>query len=199
MAKEDKDASADEMNEILNAFNAAIDAGKEEDDIKMAMIGAGATFKNVTRLYNEYMVETGRAMTKEAKADLVEKTAKDQDLASEEGFDKVVKAVVKGGTNINEQSASALVRAWAKKNEVECYAKPKGTGAVRNPFVNNFHSALIENPHMDEQGLKDVIAALEPQQQVNPTRWFNQHNAIRKMVNKIAENEGISKGKRKAA
>ena len=182
----DENTSADEINEILNAFNAAIDADKSEDDIKMAMIGAGATFKNVTRLYNDYLVETGRAMTKDAKAALVEKSVKDKDLSDEKVFGKVVAAIVKGGTNVSESSAAALVRAWAKKAEVECYAKPKGSGAVRNPFVQNFHAALIENPNMDEAGLKKVIADLEPQQQVNPTRWFNQHNAIRKMVNQIA-------------
>lgn len=197
MAEETEDGNKE--NEILNAFNAGIDGDKSEDDVKMEMIQAGATFKNVTRLYNEFMVKSGRAMTKEAKAELVDATAKDQDLSTEEGFDKVAKAVAKKGKGINDQSAAALVRAWAKKNEVECYAKPKGTGAARNPFVQNFHAALIENPHMEEQGLKDVIAALSEKDQVNPTRWFNQHNAIRKMVNTIAENENIPKRKSKAA
>lgn len=191
MAEEEQVDEAAEK--ILAAFNKAIDADKSEDDIKMAMIGAGATFKNVTRLYNENLVATGRAMTKEAKATLVEEsvTAKGADLTTEEGFGKVQAAIVKGGTNVSESSAAALIRAYAKKNELECYAKPKGSGAVRNPFVQNFHAALIENPHMDEDGLKAVIAELEPQQQVNPTRWFNQHNAIRKMVNKIAVENNI--------
>ena len=178
---------AEESNKILDSFNVSIDAGKEEDDIKMDMIGAGATFKNVTRLYNDYMVQSGRAMTKEAKSEVVETSVKDVALASEEGFDSAVAAVVKGSKGVNEKSAAGLVRAWAKKAEVECYAKPKGSGATRNPFVNNFHAALIENPNMDEAGLKAVIAGLEEKQQINPTRWFNQHNSIRKMVNKIAE------------
>lgn len=183
---ETTEVSADEINEILNAFNDASDAGKSEDDVKMAMIGAGATFKNVTRLFNQYMVDTGKAISREAKAELVEKHADGADLADEAGFNEAVASIVSEGTGVSEASASSLIRAWAKKAEVECYAKPKGTGATRNPFVVNFHNALIANPSMDEQGLKDVIAALEPQQQVNPTRWFNQHNAIRKMVNKIA-------------
>lgn len=184
----DEQTSADEINEILNAFSAAVEADKSEDDIKMAMIGAGATFKNVTRLYNEYMVETGLAMTREAKAELVESTVtlKSTDLTTEDGFGKAVARIAEKGTNISEASAASLVRAYAKKNEMECYAKPKGSGAVRNPFVQNFHAALIANPNMDEDGLRAVIAELEPQQQVNPTRWFNQHNAIRKMVNQIA-------------
>ena len=170
------------------AFTDAIAAEKSEDDVKMAMIGAGASFKNVTRLYNEYLVGAGLAMTKEAKTEVVESAVDGLDLTSEEGFDAAVAAVVEGGTNITVASASGLVRAWAKKQDpvIECFAKPKGSGAIRNPFVVNFHAALIENPNMDEQGLKDVIAALDEKNQVNPTRWFNQHNAIRKMANAIA-------------
>jgi len=170
------------------AFTDAIAAEKSEDDVKMAMIGAGASFKNVTRLYNEYLVGAGLAMTKEAKTEVVESAVDGLDLTGEEGFDAAVAAVVEGGTNITVASASGLVRAWAKKQDpvIECFAKPKGSGAIRNPFVVNFHAALIENPHMDEQGLKDVIAALDEKNQVNPTRWFNQHNAIRKMANAIA-------------
>lgn len=182
------EATPAEDTKILDAFTASIDADKSEDDVKMSMIGAGATFKNVTRLYNDYLVQTGRAMTKEAKSTLVEKSVKEKNLADEKVFGRVVAKIVEGGTNVTENSAAALVRAWAKKAEVECYAKPKGSGAVRNPFVTNFHAALIANPKMDEDGLRKVIADLEPQNQVNPTRWFNQHNAIRKMVNQIAVN-----------
>lgn len=189
MSPQDTAESSTEVKEdtaILDSFNTAIDADKTEDDIKMSMVGAGATFKNVTRLYNDYLVQTGRAMTKESKSELVEKSAKDKDLADEKTFGKVVAKIVEAGTNVSEGSAASLVRAWAKKAEVECYAKPKGSGATRNPFVQNFHAALIANPAMDEDGLKKVIADLPEDNRVNPTRWFNQHNAIRKMVNQIA-------------
>jgi hypothetical protein len=185
---ETTEAPAAEDTKILDAFTGAIDADKSEDDVKMSMIGAGATFKNVTRLYNDYLVQTGRAMTKEAKSGLVEKSVKEKNLSDEKVFGRVIAKIVEGGTNVTEASAAALVRAWAKKAEVECYAKPKGSGAIRNPFVTNFHAALIANPSMDEDGLKAVIAGLDETQQVNPTRWFNQHNSIRKMVNQIAAN-----------
>ena len=40
---------------ILKAFDEAIHL-KEEDYVKMDMISKGATFKNVTRLYNKFMI-----------------------------------------------------------------------------------------------------------------------------------------------
>jgi hypothetical protein len=183
------EAVVDPNAAILVAFGDAIANEKSEDDVKMAMIGAGASFKNVTRLYNEYLVGAGLAMTKEAKAEVVTAAVDGLDLTEEEGFDAAVAATVEGGTNVTVASAAGLVRAWAKKQDpaVECFAKPKGSGAVRNPFVTDFHTALIANPSMDEQGLKDVIAKQDEKNQVNPQRWFNQHNSIRKMVNEIAK------------
>jgi hypothetical protein len=177
--------SADEISEILNSFNAGVDSDKGEDEVKMDMIGAGATFKNVTRLYNQYMIDTGRSMSKEAKTTLLDDNLNDAPLDTEEGFKAAVAVVVKKGKNVTDGSAASLIRAWAKKNETECYKAPASEG-TRNPFVPNYHKALIANPAMTEQGLKDVIEALEKDEwKVNPTRWFNQQNAIRKMVNAV--------------
>ena len=190
MADEKKaEVEKPDTTKILEIFNQGMEKEAPEDDIKMKMIGAKsvANFKNVTRFFNQFMIDTGRAITREAKATIVSENCDGADLADEKGFNEAVKAIAKAATGVTDNSAASLVRAWAKKAEVECFAKPKGTGAVRNPFVTNFHDALVANPKMDEAGLKAVIEALEPQNRVNPQRWFNQHNAIRKMVNKIAE------------
>lgn len=173
-----------EATPILDAFNAAVTGSKKEDDIKMDMIGAGATFKNVTRLFNQYMVDTGQAMSKEDKTTLLDENLKEADLSTEEGFKAATAVVVEKGNNVTEGSAAGLVRAWAKKAEVECYKAPASEG-TRNPFIPNFHAAMIANPQLDEAGLKKVIADLpEDEQRVNPLRHFNHHNSIRKMVNK---------------
>ena len=173
---------------ILLAFTDAKGGtdGVDEDDVKMAMIGAGATFKNVTRLFNEYMVVGGFAMTLETKRELVATSIDGLEISGEEGFSAAVDAIVENGTNVSAASAGALIRAHAKKNELEVYAKPAGEGGTRNPFVPNFHAALVENPTMGEDGLRAVIAELSEEHQVNPNRWFNQQNSIRKMVNAVA-------------
>ena len=80
-----------------------------------------------------------------------------------------------------------MVRAYAKKLEMPCFKAPTGDGTPRNPFVTLFHEALINDPDMTEQDLRDLIASLDEDYQVNPNRWFNQHNNIRKTVNKVAE------------
>jgi hypothetical protein len=119
------EAQEEKSNPILDAFNDAVAGGKTEDDIKMAMIGVGATFKNVTRLYNQYMVDAGLSMSKAEKDEAVTKiVSKAKKLETEEGFNKTVAAIVEATKGVNEKSAAALIRAWAKSQEepVECWA-----------------------------------------------------------------------------
>jgi hypothetical protein len=181
-AEQEADTNAD----INAAFSEALGAEKDEDAVKMDMIQAGATFKNVTRLYNAFMIDAGLAISSADRKTAVDTALDGQDLSTEESFDAAVVLVMDAVMGATERSASALVRAFGKKSELEVFAKPKAEGGNRNPFVSVFHAALVENPSMDEQGLKDVIAALEPQHQVNPNRWFSQHNNIRKTANAIA-------------
>tara|TARA_R110000803_G_scaffold94312_1_gene161934 strand:+ start:2816 stop:3430 length:615 start_codon:yes stop_codon:yes gene_type:complete len=181
-AEEEADTNAD----INAAFSEAVNAEKDEDAVKMDMIQAGATFKNVTRLFNQYMIDAGLAISTADRKQIVDDTLEGMDLSTEEGFDAAVTALMDSVQGATDRSAAALVRSFGKKGELEVFAKPKTEGGNRNPFVSVFHAALIENPSMDEQGLKDVIAALEPTHQVNPNRWFSQHNNIRKTANAIA-------------
>ena len=179
-----------DTTKILEIFEAGMEKGVSEDDIKMKMISAKsvANFKNVTRFFNQFMIDTGRAISREDKAAHVVTACGDgSSLATEEGFGKAVANLAKAAKGVSETAAASLIRAWGKKNEVETFAKPAGAGGTRNPFVTNFHAALIANPKMTEDGLKKVISDLpDEKDRVNPTRWFNQHNAVRKVVNQVA-------------
>ena len=55
-----------ELN-IREAFDSAIASGKDEEDVKMDMLGAGAKFKNVTRYFNEFMIDSGMIKSKKEK------------------------------------------------------------------------------------------------------------------------------------
>lgn len=183
---EEAEVTPEAPDEIRIAFDKAMDSELEEDPAKMAMITAGASFKNVTRLFNQYMIDSGRQMSKADKDVVLDKFLNDAHLEDEEGFTDAVLIVVTNVTGASDKSAASMIRAWAKKKEVEVYKRPKGEGLVRNPFLTNFFNALIENPSMDADGLESILAALEPQQQVNPRRWISSHNNVRKMVNTIA-------------
>ena len=171
---------------FLGVIN-GLEEGEEIDEeaVKLAMIGAGATFKSIGRLYNKFCIDSGLAISAEDRRTAVDGLLEDADITSEEGFDAAVDALVDGVKGTTERSAGGLIRGYGKKNEIEVFAKPKTEGSPRNPFVVNFHQGLISNPEMDEQGLRDIILALPEDQQTNPTRWFSQHNNIRKTVNAV--------------
>ena len=196
MAKVQKDAVENteaaapeaEATPILDAFNAAIADGKEGDDVKMKMIEAGAAFKSVTNLFNKFMVGAGKAMSTDQKKELLEGSLKDAELGTEEGFKAAVAVVVEKGTNVNAAAAATMIRAWAKKSETECWKAPASEG-TRNPFIPNFHAALVVNPQMTEDELKAMIAGLEKDEwKVNPTRWITVHNNTRILANTIFKN-----------
>jgi hypothetical protein len=150
-----EEEEVDTNAEIREAFDVASVDEKGEDDIKMAMIGAGATFKNVTRLYNQYMIDAGFAISKADRNEIVEKTLEGAEFAEENDFASVVSLVVDAVQGATERSAGALIRAYAKKNELDCYTKPKGTGGGGAGFASRFYEFLLGNP--DQEAAKAFI------------------------------------------
>lgn len=144
-SKEDKEAVL--QAKLRGVFDEQVAAGAEEDAIKLAMISAGATFKNVTRLYNEFMVAGGHAATKEEREQKVLSAVEGHDLATEEGFNAAVKGLVGSLQGATEKSASAMVRAHAKKAGVTAFKRTKeASGEGRTGFTSLFYDYLLQNP-----------------------------------------------------
>ena len=180
------------VDEIRVAFDDAVAGDELEDSIKMSMIGAGATFKNVTRLYNQYLIDAGMAISKEEKDEIVAQVldVDDLDISTETGFESAVAEIVEGGTGITDKSAASLIRAWAKKNEVESWKKPKGEGAQRNSFVHKFYDALAANPSMTEDEAHNFIHGKEGNDETsqNVKNYEKMHQNVRNLCNNIAAN-----------
>jgi len=184
MNTETEEVEVAETDVILEAFETAVAADKSEDDIKMALIGAGATFKNVTRLYNTYMVDAGYAISKEEKTEIVEKILDGKDLADEAVFTKALDAIVKKAAGVSEKSAAALIRSFAKANELECYKKPKGSGGARAGFKSRFLKALVATPTMNEAECTEYLKTAEGTSG-NILKHESVYQAIRSMANEI--------------
>lgn len=174
----------EEVDAIFDAFESAVAEDKSEDEVKMALIGAGATFKNVTRLYNQYMVDAGYAISKEEKTEIVDKILDGKDLADEGVFGKAVDAIVKKAAGVTEKSAAALIRSFAKANDLECYKKPKGSGGARAGFRSRFLKALVAAPAMDEAACSEYLKTAEGTSG-NILKHESVYQAIRSMANEI--------------
>ena len=136
---------------IGQAFIKAMDEGKSEDMVKMDMIQAGSKFKTVTREYNQLMVDTGRSASPERKSELVMSAVADNNMSTEEGFDAAVKYITGAESSISEKQAAASIRAYCRKNDIEVYKKPKGTGSGKSGFASEFYAYLAAEPRTEEE------------------------------------------------
>lgn len=170
-AEMDAEEADDEPDEIEIAFADAMAEDKTEDEIMLAMIEAGATFKNVRSRYNALMVDAGMLDSRAEKQEIVKSTLEGRDLTTEEGFNGAVDALLDSLKGVNNKSAAASIRQYAKKNELEVYKKPKGEGTGRSGITSQFHDWVVSSlPVSDE----DVNAWIE----VNGTPNTKRHAKV---------------------
>jgi hypothetical protein len=190
---EDFEGQEDEQNEIRAAFDVSVSDSSEEDDVKMAMIGAGATFKNVTRFYNQFMIDAGLAISKADRDQIVADTLEGLDLETEEDFELAVgnlTAAVQGAT---ERSAAALIRSYGKKNELPVYSKPKGEGSGRVGFASQFYDFLVANPTVSEDAAKAYVMGEGENADTseNVKRHISHYMGIWGLANRIVASYGL--------
>lgn len=174
---------------IRAAFDAAHAAGKEEDEIKLDMIGAGATFKNVTRLFNQFSVDAGLTVSKEEKDQILLDVLNGADLADEATFNAKVEELMARLSGSTDKSAAALIRAYAKKNGIEAFKKAKGsTGEAKTGFAAKFYDWLVANPTSTVAEATAFIQGTDGHEETseNTKRHQSHYLAIHSMVNRIA-------------
>lgn len=174
---------------IRAAFDAAHAAGKEEDDIKLDMIGAGATFKNVTRLFNQFSVDAGLTVSKEEKDQILLDVLNGADLADEATFNAKVEELMARLSGSTDKSAAALIRAYAKKNGIEAFKKAKGgTGEAKTGFAAKFYDFLVANPACTVAEATAFIQGADGHEETteNVKRHQSHYLAIHRLVNRVA-------------
>lgn len=173
---------------ISDAFSTAQSAGKNDDEIKMAMIKAGATFKNVSRFFQELMVGAGLAMSKDERDKIVDKICKGRKLENEDSFDKAVAKVVEEVTGADAKTAGSLIRAWGKKNEVAVFQKPKGEGKGKSGFASKFYAFLIQNPKVSAEKAKAFVMGTDGNAETsdNVKKHLSHYMGVAKLVNDVA-------------
>lgn len=154
----------------------------DEEAVKMAMLMAGAKFANVTRYFNQLMVEFGFAKSKEERNDILDKLLTGLDLTVESSFDE---AVIKAGEalGVNERSAGTSVRMWCKKNEVEFFKKPKSEpGEGRDSFSDKMHKWILDNIDATKEQFIEFFDATASD---NKAKFKNRYISLYDFVQKI--------------
>lgn len=164
-------------------FNDCLQRARGPDEVKEMMVMSGVPFKSVTRLYNQFMIGKGLAFDADTKRKIVRKVLEGKRLNTKRAFagrSASVKKALKD--TITERSADALVRAFAKRNEVEVWQKPEKEDAVRVSFMKQFCDFLEANPFATE---KAVVRYLDKGTATYIKRNRNTYMEIWRMVQVI--------------
>lgn len=175
---------------IKAAFDNGISAGLSEDQIKIAMIQAGSTFKGVSKDYAEFQVISGFIDCKEVKDDKIAAILKDRDVSTEESFNEAVRLICEAVKGVNEKSAAGSIRYYTRKAELPCYTKPKGEGTGRTGFTGYFFDALVANPAMTKDEAAAIVNGTDghPETSDNTKRGLSYYQKIRRLANAIVGN-----------
>ena len=186
ITKEELEATAraafDEQTANLNAEDI------DDDQVKLAMLQVGVPFSSVTRMFNQFMIDAGFALSREERDEMIERIVGGaDDIESQEGFDDVVSQLVDEGNGvITERMAGAMIRGYAKKNELNVYRKqPGGGGGGGGGFRNAFFELLRANPRMSSEEFEGILANHEKASD-NVRNNRGHYDAIRKLVNDVA-------------
>jgi hypothetical protein len=183
--EETEDTKADPaMDAIKAAFQAEMAKEKiDEDAVKMAMLLAGAKFANVARYFNQLMVECGFAKSKEERNEILDKLLSGLDLTVEATFDEALLKVMEA-LDTNDRSASASIRMWCKKNEVEFFKKPKSEpGEGRKGFTTTMYKWVVDNINATTDEFEAFLN--ENLTTDNQIKYKPSHHAFFKVVQEI--------------
>lgn len=176
--------SEDIKKEVVEAFEEAVSQGKSPDEVKVAMLTAGAEFSGINKLYNQLMIDTGRMSNPAEKAAVVAKACEDNDISTQEGFDAAVNQILESLTGITSRSAEASIRGYARKNEMEYYHKPKTGGAGRiGGFRKKYFDWLRNHPNATDEEITDLLVTYGTK---NVARHESFYRDLAKLVNDVA-------------
>lgn len=191
MAKKDNTAEAPELEIVDNdapsvedlAIRKSFDdnQGKDEEEVKMAMLQSGCKIKSVTRLYNQFMVDSGLMASKDDKDKALAEYLTDVDLTDEDSFNEAVGNIEAEVTGATEASAATMIRSWCRTNETECFKK--AAGERRSGFRFQFYAALKANPSMTEAEAKTFG---DDNGSENDKKAFSHYQTIRQLINDVA-------------
>ena len=133
-----------QIDPVEEAFDESFEAGLFEDEIKMEMIKAGCSFKQIANVYNRLMVERGHIMDDKDKRDLVDASCKGKALGNEAVFAAVSSKLMSAIPNCTERSAGSLIRGYARRNGIKAWVAPEPERNGRQGFGRDYREYILE-------------------------------------------------------
>lgn len=162
-----------ETNQVQEIVNAGVAAGKSQEEMAIQLIQeCGLGLKAAGKALKEALEAGGHAISAKARKEQINEIL-DGNEFSPETYEEVVEAATKiaeAVADTTEKQALSAIRAWAKANEVELPAKPKGTrsgGGAKGPRGSILGTLLAyvrdENREATSEEIDAKVAELKPE------------------------------------
>lgn len=129
---------------------------KSDDEIVIDLIQRGGFgFQKAGRLYTQALEAAGHRISKKERYEQAHKLLKDSEFEPSEWSDVVEAAewLVGEIQDTNSQQAFASIRRFAKDEELELPARPKGEGRARSSVWDRAFGFILENPDVSDEDL----------------------------------------------
>lgn len=157
---EAKMSNLDQVKEIVNV---GVSEGKSDDEIKIAIVQSGISFKDAQKFFQQAMEECGHRISPKARfakiCDVLDEMEFNPDTPDE--VSAVAEKLAEQIDDTSEKQALAAMRKWAKENEIEL-PKPakKAGGAGRGAgggLIQKGLDWLVENKDADAEAITNFI------------------------------------------
>ena len=172
---EENTAEVIAIDPLRAIFESGNDNDKDEDAIKFDLLNGGAKFSNVNKIFKKYSIEFGFDLSKKDRDAKLHEILEGYDLSAEESFNNLAEQVSTDLPGMTTQRAAVAIRAYAKRNELVVYKRPKGEGS-RSSFHADFHTWLVDTTPFPTQ--------------VQAETYINEHgtkNAVKRMRRLVSE------------
>ncbi len=177
-----------ETNKAKEVFDAAVAAKKTEDEIKCALVSAGFSFKDASKIFMELAIETGLVISSKARKEqikaILDTVIGSSEKVDEELFVDVVGTIIKDVKGTDESASARAVRAYCKAGEIEIDLPKKRPGGR---VTQTMFGLIEDNPTATKEEVSEMLRAAGCSEKQHPklvAYYCDVVNLIQRIINK---------------
>lgn len=195
VAKLDEALETLKLDEVLKMTDTAIveevcaaghAAGKSDDEMLIEIVGRGVKFALAGKLFKQVMEAKGFRVSNKDRAAKAEQLLSGANLDNAEAVEATVESLVKNLPDTNEKQAKAILRKFAKANEIELPKAEKGSKKSVGGFRGKLFKWMIANPTADAAALTAFVTDLGKKESV-AKRYAEVFDVAKKMAAALAK------------
>lgn len=169
---------------VENVIEEGVANDRTDDEMLVAIVNEGISFKSAGRLFKQIMEEKGYRVSAAERAEEASKILADADFKPE-SYSDVAEMIAKITQSVNDttdKQALVAIRKYAKENGIDMPKKSAGAGrASGGGLLEGIANWMLANRDADEAAIVNAIEELKPGISDKQTAKYKGH-AVRMMA-----------------